>query len=156
MADEKAIIHEVSAEVQYDENAKMMLSQKPFLANILVRSVKEFMGMDPQTVETLIEGEPYVGTVPVDPGFTNTVQHEPGKEITGMNTERKVRNEGIAYYDIIFYIRTADGLSKIIINIEAQKSEPTAYDVEMRGIFYAAREISSQLEREFSSQHYCN
>lgn len=154
MADKKAIIQETSAEAQYDATAKKLLSQKEFLANILVRSVKDFMGMDPRTVETLIEGEPYVGTVPVEPGFTNSVQHEPGKEITGMNTESKVRNEGVAYFDILFYVRTADSFSKIIINIEAQKSEPSEYDVELRGIFYAAREISSQLEREFTSQHY--
>jgi hypothetical protein len=47
-------------------------------------------------------------------------------------------------------------MSKIIINIEAQKSEPSDYDVEMRGIFYAVREVSSQLEREFSNQQYNN
>ena len=37
---------------------------------------------------------------------------------------------------------------------EAQKAEPVKYDVEMRGLFYAAREISAQLEREFSNQQY--
>ena len=54
----------------------------------------------------------------VEPGFTNSVQ------IKGMNSENKVRNEGVAYFDILFYVRTSDGLSKVIINIEAQKSEP--------------------------------
>jgi predicted transposase/invertase (TIGR01784 family) len=73
-----------------------------------------------------------------------------------MNNENRVRHEDVLYFDIIFYVRTPDGLSKIIINIEAQKSEPSGYDVEMRGIFYAAREVSSQLEREFSNQQYNN
>ena len=71
MADEKAVIQKSLKEAQYDATAKMLLAQKPFLANILAHTVKEFMGMDPLEVEGLIEGEPYVGTIPVDPGFTN-------------------------------------------------------------------------------------
>ena len=45
MADEKAVIYETKEEAQYDETAKLLLAQKPFLANILVHTVKEFMGM---------------------------------------------------------------------------------------------------------------
>ena len=89
------------------------------------------MGLNPCDVEKLIEGEPYISTIPVEPGFTNSAQ------IKGMNSENKVRNEGVAYFDILFYVRTSDGLSKVIINIEAQKSEPIDYDVEMRGLYYA-------------------
>ena len=73
MADEKAIITESQQEAQYDEAAKMLLAQKPFLANILVRTVKDFMGKDPHMVESLIEGEPSISTVPVDLGFTKGV-----------------------------------------------------------------------------------
>lgn len=51
----------------------MLLAQKPFLANILVRTVKDFMGKDPHMVESLIEGEPSISTVPVDLGFTKGV-----------------------------------------------------------------------------------
>lgn len=69
-----------------------------------------------------------------------------------MNTESKVRGEGVLFFDIIFYVRTKDGRSKVIVNIESQKDEPSAYDVEMRGIFYVSREISSQLNREFKNQ----
>lgn len=148
MADKKAIIDETQFEAQYDAEAKLLLAQKPFLANILVRTVKDYMGLNPCDVEKLIEGEPYISTIPVEPGFTNSVQ------IKGMNSENKVRNEGVAYFDILFYVRTSDGVSKVIINIEAQKSEPTDYDVEMRGLYYAIREVSSQLDREFDSQNY--
>lgn len=148
MADKKAIIDETQFEAQYDAEAKLLLAQKPFLANILVRTVKDYMGLNPCDVEKLIEGDPYISTIPVEPGFTNSVQ------IKGMNSENKVRNEGVAYFDILFYVRTSDGLSKVIINIEAQKSEPIDYDVEMRGLYYAIREVSSQLDREFDSQNY--
>ena len=122
MADKKAIIDETQFEAQYDAEAKLLLAQKPFLANILVRTVKDYMGLNPCDVEELIEGEPYISTIPVEPGFTNSVQ------IKGMNSENKVRNEGVAYFDILFYVRTSDGLSKVIINIEAQKSEPIDYE----------------------------
>ena len=44
---------------QYDESAKRLLGQKSILAQILVRTVDEFKGMNPRYVETLIEGEPY-------------------------------------------------------------------------------------------------
>lgn len=37
-----------------------------------------------------------------------------------------------------------DGLSQIIINIEAQKNEPNEYDILNRAIFYVSRMISSQ------------
>ena len=68
--------------------------------------------------------------------------------------ESNVRYEGIRYFDVIFYVRTADGLSKIIINIEAQKSEPTHYDVEMRGLYYAICEVSSQSVRQIPLERY--
>ena len=37
-----------------------------------------------------------------------------------------------------------DGLSQIIINVEAQKDEPTGYEILNRAIFYVSRLISSQ------------
>ena len=43
MDNEKAVIYESGEEAQYDATAKLLLSQKPFLANIVVRTVKEFI-----------------------------------------------------------------------------------------------------------------
>ena len=42
MADMKAIMQQLSMQEQYDENAKWLNSQKPFLANILIRTVDDF------------------------------------------------------------------------------------------------------------------
>ena len=47
-----------------------------------------------------------------------------------------------------------DGLSQIIINVEAQKDEPNGYDILNRAIFYVSRMISSQKERDFSNSNY--
>ena len=46
MADEKAVIYKSLKEAQYDATAKLLLAQKPFLGNILVHTVKEFIGME--------------------------------------------------------------------------------------------------------------
>lgn len=47
-----------------------------------------------------------------------------------------------------------DGLTQIIINLEAQKDEPNEYDILNRAIFYVSRLISSQKERDFKNTNY--
>jgi hypothetical protein len=47
-----------------------------------------------------------------------------------------------------------DGLAKMIINLEVQKNEPTKYHILNRAIFYTARLVSSQKEREFTGSDY--
>lgn len=54
----------------------------------------------------------------------------------------------------IFYVRMKDGLSQIIINIEAQKNEPNEYDILNRAILYVSRMISSQKEKNFKPGYY--
>ncbi len=48
----------------------------------------------------------------------------------------------------------SDGLSQIIINVEAQKDEPKEYEILNRAIFYVSRLISSQKERDFENSSY--
>lgn len=47
-----------------------------------------------------------------------------------------------------------DGLSQIIINVEAQKNDPSEYHILNRTIFYVSRMISSQKERDFRHSNY--
>ena len=47
-----------------------------------------------------------------------------GERLVGFNTENEEINEGLVRFDIVFYVRMLDGLSQIIINVEAQKDEP--------------------------------
>ena len=109
---------------QYDASAKRLLGQKIILAHILIRIVDEFKGMDAETVASLIEGEPYISQVPVEPGLTNkeTVDSGTGERIVGLNTESSEIDEGKVYFDIIFYVRMRDGLAKMIINLEASQT----------------------------------
>lgn len=141
--------------VQYDARVKRILAQKNILAHILVKTVDEFKGMKPEDAVTYIEGEPEVGIVPVEPGLTNAEKTDViGKRIVGLNTENTEINEGLIRFDIIFYVRMKNGLSKIIVNIEAQKDEPTAYKILNRAIFYVSRLVSSQKERDFVNTNY--
>ena len=109
---------------QYDASAKRLLGQKIILAHILIRVVEEFKSMDADTVASLIEGEPYISQVPVEPGLTNKdmVDARTGERIVGLNTENSEIDEGKIYFDIIFYVRMRDGLAKMIINLEASQT----------------------------------
>ena len=146
---------------QYDTRVKRLLAQKSILAHILVKTVVEFQGMKPEDVVTYIEGEPSISVVPVEPGLANMEKTDAaGQRIVGLNTENAEINEGLVRFDIIFYVRmpsvddTKNGLSQIIVNIEAQKDEPTEYKILNRAIFYVSRLISSQKERDFVNTNY--
>lgn len=131
--------------VQYDTRVKRILAQKHILAHILVKTVDEFKDMKPEDVVKYIEGEPIIGIVPVEPGLTNVERTDAtGQRIVGLNTENSEINEGLVRFDIIFYVRMRNGLSQIIVNIEAQKDEPTKYKILNRAIFYVSRLVSSQ------------
>lgn len=77
-----------------------------------------------------------------------------GTRIVGLNTEYTELNEGKNVFDIIFYVRTKNGISKIIINVEIQKDEPTKYHILNRVIFYIGRMISSEKQRDFTNSNY--
>ena len=47
-----------------------------------------------------------------------------------------------------------NGLSQIIVNIEAQKDEPAGYQILNRAVFYVSRLVSSQKERDFVNTNY--
>ena len=146
---------------QYDTRVKRLLAQKSILAHILVKTVDEFKGMKPEDVVKYIEGEPSISVVPVEPGLANMEKTDAtGQRIVGLNTENAKINEGLVRFDIIFYVRMPsivgrkNGLSQIIVNIEAQKDEPTEYKILNRAIFYVSRLISSQKERDFVNTNY--
>lgn len=148
----KNAVNATGDKAQYDENAKRLLGNKSILAHILTSTVEEFRDMNPVDVEGYIEGEPCISSVPVEPGLTNIKQG--GKRLAGLNSESADVNEGVVRFDIVFYVRLKDGVSQIIINIEAQKDAPSGYSILNRGIFYACRLISSQKERDFVNTNY--
>ena len=153
-------------EAQYDEHAKNIAGQKFIIANILAKSVEAFRGMKPKDIIPYIEGEPYISTVPVEPGLTNAVWVENGQRVVGFNTENQEINEGLVRFDVICYVRLPDRegekvpdgekkpLTQIIINLEMQKDQPREYQILNRAVFYVSRQISAQKERDFTGSHY--
>ncbi len=47
-----------------------------------------------------------------------------------------------------------DGMSRVIVNLEAQKDEPAGYHILNRAVFYVSRLVSSQKERDFVKTNY--
>ena len=150
----KSAVMATDRDAQYDNSAKRLIAHKIILARILVKTVEEFKGMDPLEVAALIEGLPYISAVPVEPGLTNAVHFQNGQRLVGFNTENQELNEGLVRFDIVFYVRMKDGLSQIIINVEAQKDEPSDYKILNRAVFYVSRLISSQKEKDFENSSY--
>lgn len=150
----KSAVMATDKDAQYDNSAKRLIAHKIILARILVKTVEEFKGMDPIEVAALIEGLPYISAVPVEPGLTNAVHFQNGQRLVGFNTENQELNEGLVRFDIVFYVRMKDGLSQIIINVEAQKDEPSDYEILNWAVFYVSRLVSSQKERDFENSSY--
>ena len=156
----KNAVNAADQDAQYDAKAKRLLGNKIILAHILEKTVDELRGMDPQEAVTYIEGGPFISVVSVEPGLTNDEKEEAGQRIVGFNTENAEINEGLIRFDIVFYVRMPsaggrkDGLSQIIVNVEAQKDAPKEYNVLNRAIFYVSRLVSSQKERDFVNTNY--
>ena len=136
----------------YDALAKKVLSRKAILAQILKFSVKEFYGCTLEDIEQkYIEGDPTltINTVPLD----DTLY------IKGRNAESKSPSEGLVTFDIIFdaFVPTDGEKAKFIINVEPQKTTKNLdYKLMKRAVYYAARLISSQKEKEFHGDDFNN
>lgn len=142
-------IEKTEFETQYDENVKDVLSDKQVLARIAKYRTEEFKDYEIPEIMECIEGEPEVSTIPVWPGKKRK------DSVTGMNTESKVPNEGEVNFDVRFYMLTKGRERiKIIVNIEAQKDYYQKYHFEPRAVFYCARMISEQMDREFAAYNY--
>lgn len=122
-------------DAQYDESAKRLLGQKGILAHILVKTVDEFAGMDPKDVVPYIEGEPFINTVPIETGFTNTVIKNDESRVVGLNSENPELHEGMIRFDIIFYVRMRDGLSQDLTVNEKLDIIGTEYAIPMEKDF---------------------
>ena len=148
-----------SKEAQYDTHVKRILSNRYILAWILKHATEEFSGLSIKQIAVECIGDDIsVSKEKVMPGQTNTETEAPKRpgRILGMNTEDKVPGEGAIYYDIRFsaYAPGKREATKILLNLEAQKTFYEKYALVTRGIFYAARMISAQLDTEFTAGNY--
>jgi len=141
--------------IQYDEHVKNVLSNRYILAWILKSTAEEFSNLPLKEIaEQCIQPDIEVSKVPVLPGLTNAKN-----KILCDNTEDKIPNEGFITYDIRFHAfspANPEHQIKLLVNLEAQKTFSTGYPLITRGIFYGARMISAQLDREFQIPNYGN
>ena len=129
--------------IKLDLQIKRVLACKPILAVILSETVDECKGMSYQEIESCIEGDVSV----------EEIQLLPTEMISGDSEEDFLPGEGMIRYDIRTYLRFPGKeaeLSKILIDVEAQKDDAPGYSIAARGIFYCCRMISSQLNTEFT------
>lgn len=156
----------IAGKEAYDKEVKTLLANRQILAIILKAVVNEFQNMELSDIVTCIEA-PEVGERKVHPGQTNKkiykqtdkmIDGKFNKKIYGKSNENNIIGEGTVTFDIIFdvYIPAKDDTIKMIINIEAQRENNPGYELVTRGIYYTAREISSQYGREFTNSEYNN
>ena len=134
----------------YDNLAKRFLARKAILAHILKNVVSEFADSSLLDIERkYIEGDPTatINTIPLDDTL----------DIKGKHTESNSPLEGIVTFDIIFdaFTPSTGEPIKLIINIEPQKTTTSIdYKLMKRAVYYVARLISSQKEKEFYGDNY--
>jgi hypothetical protein len=134
----------------YDTLAKRFLARKSILAHILKHTVTEFANCSLSDIEKkYIEGDPLlsINTVPLDDTL----------DIKGKHTESNSPLEGLITFDIIFDViaPTTSEPIKLIINIEPQKTTTSIdYKLMKRAVYYVARLISSQKEKDFHGDDY--
>jgi len=140
--------------VQYDEHVKRILGSRQVLARILKGTIEGYHSYSPEEITLWIEPDIEIASVPLCPGE----EKMDDRLINGENTESKVPGEGTITYDIRFRAflpgKNKKTEIKLLINVEAQKKFYVKYRIVTRGIFYGARMLSEQLDREFSNSEY--
>ena len=141
---------------QYDEHVKRILGSRQVLARILKGTIEGYRSYSPEEITLWIEPDIEIASVPLCPGE----EKMDDRLINGENTESKVPGEGTITYDIRFRAflpgKNKKAEIKLLINVEAQKKFYVKYRIVTRGIFYGARMLSEQLDREFSNSEYDN
>ena len=149
-------IEMTGASATSDAGMKKVLAIVPLLARILKKCAIEFRDISVEDIEEkYIDPERiHIADVPVEKDLTNTVDV---KSIRKLDTEDSSINEGTIFYDIIFYVK-APGLNGkeigLYVNVEGQARDNPGYDLETRGIFYAARRFCSQRTTETDKIDY--
>ena len=126
-----------------DAKSKALLRSKEVLAVILGEVVTEYKGYSRKEIMDFIEADSITDEKEVSPGRTNTT-------VRGDQTEFTQLNEKTSNFDLSFRAKnptlsTKDVLISLHMNVESQKTYRPGYPIEKRGMYYLARQLSSQL-----------
>ena len=132
---------------KYDANAKEVLADKAIISEIVKRLIPEFRDIPVSRIPEYI-AEPSVASVGVHPGQTNAIR--------SLGQEYTVESEGKTTFDVFFPLRLpdTDQEAAVYVNLEAQNKERLPYALESRAVYYAARLLSSQYQRDFAHSEY--
>ena len=137
-----------------DEHAKELLADKTILAEIIQRLIPDFRGIPTEEIQTYINGTPYVSKIRLNPGETNPSFEE---AVRSLGQESRIQNEGLATFDILFTLTLPNSdevCVEVYVDLEAQNSEDLPYHLETRAVYYLARLLSSQYQRDFGNSKY--
>ena len=139
-------------EARLDAACKALLSDKQVLAHLLKGCAEEYADCSIEEIMECIEGEPLVSRV----GMERDISSPP--KIQGMLTEDVTLHEGVVKYDVLFRSRLphGNGLTELIVNVEAQNDFRPGYSLVTRGIYYVSRLISAQKNVRFEGSDYQN
>lgn len=136
----------------YDAEMKNILTNKRVLANILVGCTDEFAHCDVEDVIAMsFNTTPTYGNTSVE---EDTSTAELAAKLTG--GEHATLTEGKVVYDTRFEVcvpNTAPPI-ELIVNVEGQRNSNLQYFLTRRGIYYAARLVTSQKGTVFKNDDY--
>ena len=151
-----ATIENADLEAPLDEHAKELLADKTILSELIKRLIPEFHDIPTQEIRNYINGTPYIGTIRVHPGET-TKSFAEADAVRSLGQESRIPHEGLATFDILFQLMLPDSEETIVevyIDLEAQNNEELPYALESRAVYYLARLLSSQYQRDFKHSEY--
>ena len=138
-----SVLSTEEGKAKYDQTMLNVLSDKQVLAWILKRFVSEYEHLPLEEMETkYIEPE----TILVSKAGVS----RDSLGIKGLSEKDSTQTEGTVYYDIVFqvyYPGNEEEKIGLYINLEAQADYYPGYPLEMRGIYYGARRLTSQLKQ---------
>ena len=130
---------------QYDILCRRFIAMRAILARIVKGTVRECRSYRIEEIEAML-GEPELGTIPLSPSLRP-------QEIREDESADKVPGEGAVYFDLVFRLYLPEGTIALVVNIEIQDSGTFSVTIP-RGIFYLARLISRQKNRDFQGDDY--
>lgn len=141
-----SVLSTEEGKAKYDQTMLNVLSDKQVLAWIwwiLKRFVSEYENLPLEEIETK-----YIELETILVSKAGVSRDSSG--IKGLSEKDSTQTEGTVYYDIVFqvyYPGNEEEKIGLYINLEAQADYYPGYPLEMRGIYYGARRLTSQLKQ---------
>lgn len=127
-----------------DQSVKNIFSYKPIMGNILKYTVEEYKDCSLEKIMECIEGDT------IQTG-TALIEEDMAKSIRGEKTEANTADESAATFDILFRSLLPNTTGNILVNLhvdfEFQNNYMPGYPIIKRGVYYASRKLSAQLDK---------